>query len=403
MVYNVIIVGGGFSGLCAAVMLSRAGINNIAVFDANKRVGKKILATGNGQGNITNAEMTITHYHGDVEFASEALSRFGKKALLDFFSELGLLTTEKDGKIYPANFCASAVLDVLRFALPENIDIFTENRVIGITKKDNFIVTASGGKYYAKKVIFAFGGSSGDGFSTDGKSYSLVENLGHKITATSPSLVQLRTEREKIRGLKGIKQCAEATLYDGDKKIKSFTGDLLFTDYGISGNSVFSLSAYLKGLKNPKVKIAFLPDRTTESLAQELTEKTKRLKKGERTCERLMISVLPTRLAKNVVEQCGIEPADIITETKAAAVAYAVKNFTLKIEGTAGFAAAQVTAGGVDCVDVYSDSLKSKLCDGAYIIGEALNVDGDCGGYNLQWAFSSAAACVADLARTLKQ
>lgn len=404
MVYDVAIVGGGFSGLCAAVMLTRSKINNIAVFDANKRIGKKILATGNGQGNLTNADMSLAHYHGDASFAADALGRFGKSAMLGFFGDLGLLTSEKDGKIYPANFCASSILDVLRFAIPEDLPVFTETRISDISKeKGNFVLKAADGKeFFAEKVVLAFGGSSGDGFSTDGKSYLLAEKFGHKTTTLAPSLVQLKTEREKIRGLKGIKQSVRATLSDCNRTVKSFAGDLLFTDYGISGNAIFSLSAYLKGLKKPTVKIEFLPDKPLELLEKNLIEKVAKLKKSDRTCERLMISVLPKNLAKNVAESCGITLGDTVDEKSAKSLAVAIKNFDLKVEGTAGFAAAQVTAGGIDCRDVNAESMQSKLCDGLYIVGEALNVDGDCGGYNLQWSFSSAAACTSDLAAKLK-
>jgi len=394
MVYNVAVVGGGFSGLCAAVMLGFAGIKSVALFDANKRLGKKIQATGNGQGNLTNADMTIGHYHGDKAFAENALSRYGKDEMLDFFTRLGLLTTEKDGKIYPASFCASSISDVLRFAVEKcDTEQFIETRIVNIIKeKGVFVLTSQDGrKFTAKKVVLAFGGSSGDGFFTDGKSYPLAVNFGHKITDLSPSLVQIKTERGKIRGLKGIKQQAKVTLLSGEKTVRAFSGDLLFTDYGISGNSVFSLSAYLKGVKNPVVKIEFLPDRSYEKLCGELINKVKLC--GDCTCENLLVSVLPTRLAQTVITESGLKLTDKATARNAEKIARTVKNFTLKADGTAGFKAAQVTAGGIDCKDVDSATMESKLTDGLYITGEALNVDGDCGGYNLQWAYTSAAAC----------
>lgn len=394
MVYNVAVVGGGFSGLCAAVMLGSAKIKSVALFDANKRLGKKIQATGNGQGNLSNVDMTIEHYHGDKAFAEKALSRYGKNEMLSFFTGLGLLTSEKDGKIYPASFCASSISDVLRFAVEKcDTEQFIETRITKITKSNGvFTLTAEDGRrFLAKKVILAFGGSSGEGFSTDGKSYPLAVNFGHKITDLSPSLVQIKTERGKIRGLKGIKQQAKVTLLSGEKPVRTFSGDLLFTDYGISGNSVFSLSAYLKGVKNPAVKIEFLPDRSYEKLCSELIEKAKIC--GEPTCENLLISVLPTRLAQTIITESGLKLTDKATERNAEKIARCIKNFTLKAEGTAGFGAAQVTAGGIDCKDVDFASMESKLASGLYIVGEALNVDGDCGGYNLQWAYTSAAVC----------
>ena len=159
MVYNVAVVGGGFSGLCAAVMLGSAKYKSVALFDVNKRLGKKIQATGNGQGNLSNADMTIEHYHGDKLFAEKALSRYGKDEMLAFFTRLGLLTSVKDGKIYPASFCASSISDVLRFAVEKcDTEQFIETRIVNIVKeKGVFALTSQDGRtFFAKKVILVF-------------------------------------------------------------------------------------------------------------------------------------------------------------------------------------------------------------------------------------------------------
>lgn len=402
-IYDVAIAGGGFSGLCAAVMLGRAGIKNVAIIDANKRIGKKILATGNGQGNLTNEDLAISHYHGDAEFAKAVLSRFNRKNLLNFFGEIGLITSAKDGKIYPSNYCASSILDVLRFAVEDNrTDVFTETKIVKAEKENGvFRLSASDGReFFAKNVVFAFGGSSGDGFSTDGSSFALAKSFGHTITDLAPSLVQIATEREKIRGLKGIKLQGAVTLFDGGKKIAAFSGDVLFTDYGISGNCVFALSAYLKGLKKPSVSIEFLPDKTAEEIKANFENKRKIAYLS--SCERLLVSVLPSRLALSVLSAAGLNPGSASDEKAICAITKTLKNFTLKVEGTAGFKASQVTAGGVNCPEVNPENMESRLRKNLFIIGEALDVDGDCGGYNLQWAYSSAAACAQYLARAIK-
>jgi len=396
--YESAIIGGGFSGLCAAVMLGLSGINSIVVIDANNRIGKKILATGNGQGNISNLDMSVSHYHGDVEFAKYAIGRYGRESLLRFFGRIGLLTAVRDGRIYPANFCASCVCDLLRFALEDRkADVYTDARAESVIKtKNGFVIrTADKREFYADKVIFAFGGSAGDGFSTDGSAYALLRPFGHTVTDLHPSLVQLKTEREKIRGLKGIKQQARVSVISGGKTVRTTEGDVLFTDYGISGNCIFTLSAYLRGLVRPSLEIEFLPDRTPETLDNQLIAK---LSYGKTTFERLLVSVLPTRLALAVITAAGLSVKDIANKKTIEKLVGTIKKFSLKIEGTAGFRAAQVTAGGINCKEVCSDSMRSKKCDGVYIIGEALDVDGDCGGYNLQWAFSSAAACAASIA-----
>lgn len=402
-IYDVAIVGGGFSGLCAAVILGRRGVGNVAVTDANKRIGKKILATGNGQGNLTNEDLAISHYHGDAEFAKVALSRFGRAELLNFFGEIGLSASSKDGKVYPSNYCASSILDVLRFAVEDNrTDVFTETKIVKArNENDVFRLSAADGReIFAKNVVLAFGGSSGDGFSTDGSSYGLAKSFGHTITDLAPSLVQIATEREKIRGLKGIKLQGRVTLFDGDKRVVAFSGDVLFTDYGISGNCVFALSAYLKGLKKPRVSIEFLPDKTADEIKANFEKKRKIAYLS--SCERLLVSVLPSRLALSVLSAAGLNPVAFADDDAIGAITKTLKNFTLKVEGTAGFKASQVTAGGVRCTEVNPDNMESRLRKNLYIIGEALDVDGDCGGYNLQWAYSSSAACAEDLARRIK-
>lgn len=392
--YFAVIIGGGFSGLCLASMLTNSFANKpIALLEANKRVGKKILSTGNGQGNITNACLSAERYHGDRAFACDVLKRYDNISLLNFFSNLGLIYAERDNKYYPASFFAGSVCDVLRFSLEEkNTEIFTEHCVTEITKNKNgiFCVKCSNGEeFFALNVITAFGGSSGDGFCTDGSSYSLVKTLGHTITKLSPSLVQLKTEREKIKGLKGLKTEAEVKLCDQNKQLCFFFGDLLFTDFGVSGNTVFSASAYLSECKNPVLHIEFLPKISESDLTRALLNKSK----NKMTCSRLLVSVLPSRLALCICAAANVEPESYADEQSVIKIVKAIKDYTLTVLGTAGFKSSQVTSGGINTREIDVKTMQSKLCKGLYIIGEALNVDGDCGGYNLQWAYSSAAVC----------
>ncbi len=386
--YSVAIIGGGFSGLCAAVQLGKKLGSNVIILEGNKRIGKKILSTGNGQGNITNVKVNESFYHGDVNFAKNALHKYSNQNLLNFFDELGLITDVKDNKVYPASFTAGAILDVLRFKLEDlGVVIKTEAYVKKITKEKAFCIEClDGSKTFAQKVICAFGGNSGAGFMTDGKSYSLLTSLGHKLTKLNPSLVQIKTEKEKLKGLKGIKQEAKVSLYDDKRYVKSFEGDILFTDYGVSGNSIFSLSAYLSEVKNPILKIEFLPTISAETLIDKLTKKCD----GNSDWERVLISVLPTRLIYALTRNCNLLHTDIAKKNSIYNLVYSIKGFTLKVEGTAGFESSQVTNGGIDTAEICVDTMQSKILGGLYVVGEALNVDGDCGGYNLQWAFTSA-------------
>lgn len=389
--YSVAIIGGGFSGLCLASMLAKHLKNDLIIIEGNKRIGKKILATGNGQGNITNSVVNCEFYHGDKNFAKMALDRYTNTHLLEYFSSLGLLTDSIGQKIYPASFTAGAILDVLRFEIEKyGVEVQTECLVSNVTKDKFFTIQCDNGNtFFAKRVVFAFGGKSGAGFLTDGRSYNLAKNFNHKVTSLSPSLVQLKCEREKIRGLKGIKQEVKVGLYSDKQYIKHFYGDLLFTDFGVSGNSVFSISAYLKGIKNANLNIEFLPNHTKEILTERLSEKVK----NSITYERLLVSFLPTRLSLAILKECALNPLEVAKKEKITLIVSVLKQFNLKIEGPCGFESSQVTAGGIDTTEIFAESMQSKLVNGLYIIGEALNVDGDCGGYNLQWAFTT--ACIA--------
>ncbi|MBQ3572039.1 MAG: aminoacetone oxidase family FAD-binding enzyme [Clostridia bacterium] len=395
MKYSVAIIGGGFSGMCAGVKLGAVLGSKLLILEGNKRVGKKIIATGNGQGNITNTLMSEKYYHGDVNLVKTALDRYSNTHLISFFEELGLITDVHNGKVYPASFVAGSITDVLRFELERlNVSVKTECYVTKIVKEGGFKITCENGEvYFAEKVICAFGGKSGAGFLTDGRSYKLLTNLNHTLTELSPSLVQLKCEKEKIKGLKGIKLDAKVGLYGDKRHIATFNGDILFTDYGISGNAVFSLSAYLKGVKNPTVEIEFLPNFTREFLAEKLSVKCK----NKMEWEKLLVSFLPSRLALSVLKVCSISHAEIAKQHEIEKVVNCIKSFTLKIEGTSSFDNSQVTAGGINTKEIHYSSLESKIVPNLYIIGETLDVDGDCGGYNLQWAFTSAMIASEDI------
>lgn len=403
--FKVAVIGGGFSGLCAAVKLGKVFNEKLLVLEANKRVGKKILATGNGQGNLTNADVRPEFYHGDRAFAARALEKYSNAEILEFFEKLGVIITLKNGRYYPASEFAGTICDGLRFAADAcGVTVVTETVVTCVEKTNGgFVIKTKNGAetYFAEKVILATGGASGAGFFTDGKSYALAKNLGHTLTPLRPSLVQIKTEREKIRGLKGVKTDAKVALYDDKRHIREFFGDVLFTDYGVSGNAVFAISAYLGDCRSPKLKIEFLPEFTREELTDKLTLAVKNLEKensreskneNKVSLERACFSLLPSRLTLAVIKAAGYSPAAAADEKAIAAVCAKIKKFELNVEGTVGFDCSQVTAGGIKTAEI-SDDMQSKLNKGLYIIGEELNVDGDCGGYNLQWAFTSASVC----------
>lgn len=392
-IFKVAIIGGGFAGLVSAERLSSVlGGENVLLLEKNNRVGKKILATGNGRGNISNCDLSVERYHSikgaDVAFAIE---KYGNKSIIDYFRGLGVDSSVEEGKIYPSSFQANSILDMLRLRLEFlNTQILVDSNVESVCRSgNNYIISTKSERFIAKQVIFACGGKAGKQYGTDGTSYSLLQGLGHTVTSLYPSLVQVKTDTAKIKGLKGLKSQAVASLLVNGRFVKSFEGDVLFTDYGVSGNAIFYLSAYVPQKEKCKIVLSFLPDKTETEICEFLKEKFKRV--SYLGVDDALTGVLNKLIGKAVVKACGqISTNDM----GAAAIAHALKNFSLDVIGTLGFDYAQVTKGGIPFSEVDRETMQSKRAKGVYIVGEMLDVDGDCGGYNLQWAYSSASvAC----------
>ncbi len=393
--YATAIIGGGAAGLfCAAALGNTEGV---LVAERGERAGRKLSATGNGQGNITNLRMSPEHYFhlgGDpAGITVHALSEYGECDMISFLESLGgLFLADERGRVYPAGRQASAVTDLLRFTLArKGVRMQTQTRVMSLQRQSGrFLLEAEGpeGKetFSADRVVLCTGGKAAKNFGTDGSAYALAEGLGHTVTKLYPSLVQLETERGPIRGLKGIRAEAELTAYSGQGKgrtrLARVRGDVIFTDYGISGDAVFRLSAFLtEKLAGERitVSIGFLPDVPEEKLCSALIRKHDRfpdIPEGELLC-----GILNNQLGRAVARSCA--------EKSAEALARKAKDFSLSVTGSLGFDSAQVTKGGIPLSEV-DETLQSRLVKGLYFAGEILDVDGECGGYNLQWAYSSA-------------
>ena len=386
--YSAVIIGGGFSGLGLAIVLSeRLGGENVAVIEKNDRVGKKLLATGNGRGNISNVDLSPSHYHSaaGAEVAN-TLEKYGYKSIIRFFNRLGLLVAEEEGKLYPLGFQASAVLDMMRFRLEDlKAEIFTGTTCKKIAKIDGgFKIVTDGGEFYAKKVIAAFGGKSGKQYGTDGTSFGLLKDLGISVTELTPQIVQIKTDTEYIKGLKGLKEKARLIALDGNREVKDFTGDVLFTDYGLSGNAAFFLSSYLSELDKPIIRIEFAKEYGERELTEFLTKKASRLDYAD--ADNILTGVMNKQIGRAVVKRSGAKTLD---ENSIRKIVSTMKRFDLKVLGTLGFDYSQVTRGGVPFSEL-CEGFECKKAKGLFVVGEALDVDGDRGGYNLQWAYSSA-------------
>lgn len=391
-IYEVAVLGGGFSGLVSAIILSDFfGGENVLVLEKNDRVGKKILATGNGRGNVTNSSVSAENYHSSGVMADVAntLEKYGNKSIIAFFRSLGVPVTSDGDRIYPASLQANSLLDSMRAKLgylKTDIGVNAECQNIE-GGRGRYVIRTMEGEYAAKRVIFAAGGKAGKQYGTDGSAFEILKKHGVKITPLSPAIVQLKTETEWIKGLKGLKEKAFVTAYEGEKPIKSFFGDVLFTDYGVSGNAAFYLSSYLVGAKNPQISISFTGMEQSE-LADFLKQKIASLPYV--TVDDVLSGVINKQIGKAIVKRSGVKTADERSMEKIARIA---KDFRLKVVGTLGFDYAQVTRGGVAAEEL-GDGFELKKLPGVYVVGEATDIDGDCGGYNLQWAYSSArAAC----------
>lgn len=388
--YEVAVLGGGFSGLVSAIILSEFfGGENVLVLEKNDRVGKKILATGNGRGNVTNSSVSAENYHssGVMTDVANTLEKYGNKSIIAFFRSLGVPVTADGDRIYPASLQANSLLDSMRAKLEYlKTDIKTNAEGLKIDcERGRYVIRTASGEFAAKRVVFATGGKAGKQYGTDGSAFEILKEHGVKITPLSPAIVQLKTETEWIKGLKGLKEKALVTAYDGERPLKSFVGDVLFTDYGVSGNAAFYLSSYLVGAKDPQISISFTGMEQTE-LADFLKEKIASLPYV--AADDVLSGVINKQIGKAIVKRSGVKMADERSMERIASVA---KNFRLKVAGTLGFDYAQVTRGGVAAEEL-GDGFELKKMPGVYVAGEATDVDGDCGGYNLQWAYSSARA-----------
>ena len=391
---TVLIVGGGASGMTAAITAAEDSQNRVILIEKQARVGKKLLSTGNGCCNLSNTDLSSDNYFGaDVSFASPALNRFGLDATLAFFASLGLLTrAEESGKIYPYSLQAGSVLDVLRFAMERpNIEVRCDIVALSASRKgDGFAVETSSGRIYAAKLIIACGGAAAPKLGGTMDGYELLKLLGHSRTAIYPSLVQIKTDNTYPRALKGIKTDAMVSVLSGNQTICDSLGEILFTEYGLSGPAIFEISRFVSTEKDLSISLDLMPEHGNSDIYDLLF---KRRKNAENlSCENFLTGFLNKRLGQTVLKYAGIPlalPCSSLTDDMLHKTVISIKGFQLPITGTTGFENAQVTAGGIRTSEFYSETLESRVCHNLFAAGEVLDIDGRCGGYNLQWAWSS--------------
>ena len=391
---KVLVIGGGASGMMAALTAAEDSRNQVTLLERQSRVGRKLLATGNGRCNLTNLHADSSHYHGQhPEFTESALTRFPVEATLDFFRELGLLTVAEDsGKVYPFSDQANSVVDVLRFALESRgVALRCGCEVLSIGKKARgYNVKTAEEAFYCDKLIVACGGSAGGKLGGTDLGYKLLQSMGHTVTSLHPALVQLKTDTTATRSLKGVRADAGLTLKRNGTVVLTNSGEVQFTDFGISGPAVFEMSREAGYGGDLVLLLDLLRPMSEPDLAAFLAKKRAAMPKLP--LEEFLTGMLHNRLGRVVLKQAGMEltrTAEDLTNPELNRIAHTIKFFPLTVTGVMGLELAQVTAGGVLTSEFRPDTLESRLCPGLYATGEVLDIDGDCGGYNLQWAWSS--------------
>ena len=366
---KIVMIGGGAAGLAAAVMLARAG-REVTVLERGERVGRKLSATGNGQGNVTNVNMGAEHYFSDdAQKVARVLSRCSAQDAVAFLESMGgVFLPDARGRVYPAGRQASAVTDLFRRELFRlGVRVVTGARVEKLAFAGQFTASFAGGSVRADAAVLAAGGRAAKQFGTDGTAYALAQAFGHTVTPTSPVLVQLRCDPASVRGLKGIRVDAGLNVLRAGKEVYRCRGDVLFTESGISGDAVFRASSYAR--PSDMVCLDLVPDADMA-----------RLQAAAGEGESALLCIVCNGLARHILRLSG---GDV---PRALAL---VKRFPLTVTGTLGFDYAQATRGGIPLAET-DGSLMSRLQNNLFFAGEMLNVDGECGGYNLHWAFASA-------------
>ncbi len=402
MKYDIVIIGGGASGLCTAIM-SKKDNNSILILEHSNRVGQKILSTGNGKCNLTNEECKVSLFEqnseniypyfssGDISKVEDVIRKFDCDNTIKFFKGLGLLTENKNGYIYPRSEQASSVLDILRFRCDElGIDIVTNYQPKHVKKKDNLFDID--GKYFCDKLVLATGGMSAPKTGSDGSGYKIAKEFGHTIIKPLPALCGLKCNDKFVKELKGVRNDSLVTLKvkkgGNFENVLTAKGNLQFSDAGISGIPIFQISSLATKLIDEKkeilISIDLLPDIDKKELFSFLSNNQ----------SNKLLGLINKKLANVIDKEVKNlhKDVDINADLGDFAKAYfsTITKFKMHPVSTFGFENSQVTSGGVSLDEICSNDLQSKIVDNLYFAGEVIDVNAICGGYNLQWAFSSA-------------
>ncbi len=391
---NMIIIGAGAAGLCAAITSARAG-QSVTLLEQNNKIGKKILVSGNGKCNIDNKYININRFHSqNPEFIEEVLDGYDFDVVEKFFTSIGLELIEgKEGKIFPMSLQASSVVELLEYeAKRVEVQIVCDCAVTGIDKKnDTFTIETAQGTKTCEQLVLTSGSPAAPQLGGSNSGYAFATKMGHSLIPRHPSLVQLCSEESWVKACAGVKIAGVARLYANQEYITEKKGDLLFTNYGISGLAILDLSrevsTHLANFDYCELSLDLMPELSKEKLTNLLL---KRVKEGsDKSLILWLQGVINKKLIPIILEQskCKVKIEKDLNRKEIGKLVYAIKNLKLSINDTKGFKGAEVVTGGINTTEVNPQKMESKLVPNLFFAGEILDVDGDRGGFNFHFAW----------------
>ncbi len=414
-IWDCAVLGGGAAGMMAAITAARNHAQTV-VIEHTGRVGSKLLQTGNGKCNFTNRNMSMDMYqNGDTAFVSAVISQFGVDATLDFFKGIGIYSKERNGYIYPHSETAASLQDALRMEMERlGVCVMTECEVgrirhmpEAVGSNSLFLLDAQGfdKPLRARSLVLAAGSMAAKKTGSDGSGYRLAKALGHTIKKPLPALVQLVSSNPLCKGMAGVRSTGLVTLLIDGRVIDKEQGEIQYTDYGLSGIPVFQISHAAVSAadlhKDVRVAVDMLPDLNVQELMPELLLRAGT--ESAKTLEQFFSGLLNKKLVRAAAKQCGLDADSTVDAKKIRRLLAQIKDFQFVITGFKSFEQAQVCQGGVRLHELDALTLQSKRTGGLYFAGEILDVDGRCGGYNLQWAWSSGYVAGLNASRHAKQ
>lgn len=390
--FDAVIIGGGASGLMCAISAKRKNpALNIGIIEKNDRVGKKLLSTGNGRCNLTNSNVGVNRYVGNADkLLSAVIKKYNTQKLIEYFKSLGLQTVkDSEGRYYPLSRQASTVLDVLRFNCDElGVKIYCGETIRSVKKQKGFVIKTEQNEFEADKLVVAAGSKAAPKLGGNGSASDILKNLGHSFTPFAPALCPVKVRSDVLKSLKGLRANACVTLYKGSKSLRTEIGEVQFNEDNLSGICVFNLSLFTSN--DNTIAVDLTPDISNTELYNILNKNKELFSK--QTADNIFTGILQKRLSQAVLKSAGIKDfsraCSALSDIELKAAAQSAKRLVFKVTGNEGFDRAQACRGGVVGEEIDPETMQSKITKNLYICGEAIDVCGECGGYNLHFAFA---------------